>query len=220
MTQTEKKNQSTATSRRGRPGQRQQERLQRLARRRRRRQIILSSIVVVVIVCLAYLGFWSYQRYSAAQLVASHAHATATAKALITPTPVAPTPTPPASTPPAVTGKTVTLSGGLQYIDIKQGVGPVAKDGDEVDVDYTGWIQKTGKMFDSTYRDGGTPFSVKPLGTANIIPGWNIGLVGMKSGGERRLIIPASLAYGSTGSGGVIPANATLIFDVTVTAIK
>lgn len=218
MTQT-MKGQKTPTPKRGRPGQRQQERLQRLARRQRRQRIIFSCIGVVLVAGLSYLGFWGYQRYSTAQAEANHVHATATAKAMITPTPAIGSPTPPAAKPPTVTGQTITTSDGLQYIDLKQGVGPAARNGDEVDVIYTGWVQSTGAKFDSTYDDGSGPFSVKPLGQASVIKGWNEGLVGMKSGGSRRLIIPPSLGYGDQ-SQGPIPANATLIFDVTVVAIK
>lgn len=219
MAQTMKGQNNTQTPRRGRPGQRQQERLQRIARRRRRQQITVGIVIAVVVVGLAYLAFWQYQRYNADQQVASNIHATATARAKITPTPVVGKPTAPADKPPAVTGTPHTLPDGLQYIDIKEGVGPAAKAGDEVDVYYTGWLEKTGAKFDSSFDHGSTPFPVKPLGQAQVIPGWNEGLIGVKSGGTRRLIIPAALAYGSQGQG-PIPPNSTLIFDVTVTAIK
>jgi FKBP-type peptidyl-prolyl cis-trans isomerase len=108
---------------------------------------------------------------------------------------------------------------GLQYIDIKVGTGAEAKTGSTVLAEYTGWIQSTGKKFDSSFDHGGQPIQVTPLGTAQIIPGWNEGLIGMKVGGIRRLIIPPSLGFGSKAQG-PIPANATLIFDVTVVSVK
>ena len=132
--------------------------------------------------------------------------------------PVVSTPTPPPASPPVVKEAPKKLCSGLEYIDIKQGTGPVAKDGSTVNVYYTGWVQG-GQKFDSSYDDGKQPFSVSPLGQAGVIPGWNQGLVGMKAGGTRRLIIPPSLGYGSQGQG-PIPANATLIFDVTVVSVS
>jgi FKBP-type peptidyl-prolyl cis-trans isomerase FkpA len=116
----------------------------------------------------------------------------------------------------------VTLSKGLQYIDIAEGGGAPATNGSSLTVIYTGWLQSTGQKFDSTYDNGGQPFSVT-LGEGKIIEGWDKGLIGVRSGGTRRLIIPAELAYGSRGQsqGKVpIPPNATLIFDVTVVSIQ
>lgn len=219
MAQTMNNGQKTPLPRRGRPGQRQQERLNRLARKRRRWTIIFSILGVIVLIGLAVLSYFGLQNYNNAQIASGYVHSTATAKALITPTPAFGAPTPPAATPAAVSGKIVKTSDGLQYIDLKTGVGPAAKAGSSVSVYYTGWIQSTGKKFDSTYDDGGKAFSVTPLGQAQVIPGWNEGLVGMKSGGTRRLIIPPSLAYGSQGQG-PIPANATLVFDVTAVGIS
>lgn len=218
MTQT-MKNQNNSTKR-TRPGQRQQERLMRVARRQRRRRILLSILAVLVLCVLIGVGFWQYQRYSADQVVLNNQHATATAKALITPTPAIGSPTPAPATPPVVTGQAVTLKDGLQYIDVKDGVGPAAKNGDTVTVIYTGWLQSNGKKFDSSYDEGQKTFDVTPLGQAQVIPGWNEGLVGIKSGGTRRLIIPPALAYGASGSPPVIPPNSTLVFDVTAVAIK
>ena len=99
------------------------------------------------------------------------------------------------------------------------GTGSAAKKGSKVSVEYTGWIASTCKKFDSSYDHGGQPFSVTPLGQASVIPGWNEGLVGMKVGGVRRIIIPAALGYGAQGNQ-AIPPNATLIFDVTVLSIQ
>lgn len=108
-------------------------------------------------------------------------------------------------------GKEVTTSSGLQYIDLKVGTGPTAQDGQTVSVHYTGWLEN-GKKFDSSV-DRGQPFSF-PLGAGRVIKGWDEGVKGMKVGGKRKLIIPSNLGYGARGAGGVIPPNATLIFEV------
>jgi len=116
---------------------------------------------------------------------------------------------------------TVTTASGLQYVDLKVGKGEVAKAGDHVSVHYTGWLQNPdgskGRKFDSS-RDRNQPFQFV-LGQQQVIKGWDEGVQGMKVGGERRLIIPPSLGYGERGAGGVIPPNATLIFDVELLAI-
>jgi FKBP-type peptidyl-prolyl cis-trans isomerase len=208
-----------------RPGQRQQERLQRITRRRRRQRILMSTIVAVVVIVIVGLGFWQYQQYTASQAQIANQHATATASANdknATATVHALAMRPAPDKLPTVSGQPVTLSDGLQYIDSKTGLGSPATSTSTVTVIYTGWLQSTGQKFDSTYDNGGEPFSVT-LGQQQVIPGWEKGLVGIRSGGTRRLIIPAALAYGSQGAsqGKVpIPPNATLIFDVTAVAIK
>ena len=105
---------------------------------------------------------------------------------------------------------------GLKVIDTKLGTGAVAKAGEQVTVHYTGWLYVNGtkgKKFDSSV-DRGTPFSFA-LGAGNVIPGWDKGVVGMKVGGKRTLIIPPDMGYGADGTpDGTIPPNATLIFDV------
>jgi FKBP-type peptidyl-prolyl cis-trans isomerase FkpA len=111
---------------------------------------------------------------------------------------------------------TVTTASGLQYEDLTPGTGNEARAGAHVTVHYTGWLQNqdgsAGKKFDSS-KDRGDPFDF-PLGAGHVIRGWDEGVQGMKVGGSRRLIIPAALGYGARGAGGVIPPNATLIFDV------
>jgi len=108
--------------------------------------------------------------------------------------------------------------------DVKVGTGDEAKSGQTVAVHYTGWLyapsasDKHGKKFDSSH-DRGTPFEF-PLGAGRVIKGWDQGVVGMKVGGQRTLIIPAQLAYGSRGAGGLIPPGATLVFDVELMEIK
>ena len=108
-------------------------------------------------------------------------------------------------------GKEVTTSSGLQYIDLIVGTGATAQAGQTVTVHYTGWLEN-GKKFDSSV-DRGQPFSF-PLGAGRVIKGWDEGVQGMKVGGKRKLIIPSNLGYGARGAGGVIPPNATLIFEV------
>ena len=100
---------------------------------------------------------------------------------------------------------------GLEYWDIKEGSGQVAKSGDTVVVHYTGWLT-SGKKFDSSV-DRGQPFDFS-LGRGMVIKGWDEGVQGMKVGGTRRLTIPPQLGYGARGAGGVIPPNATLVFEV------
>jgi FKBP-type peptidyl-prolyl cis-trans isomerase FkpA len=111
---------------------------------------------------------------------------------------------------------TVMTASGLQYEDIQVGTGAEAAAGQHVTVHYTGWLQNAdgsaGKKFDSS-KDRNDPFQF-PLGAGNVIKGWDQGVQGMKVGGVRKLIIPASLGYGARGAGGVIPPNATLIFEV------
>src|SRR6185437_13830433 len=105
----------------------------------------------------------------------------------------------------------------LQVQDIKVGNGAEAKPGKIVTVHYTGTLTD-GKKFDSSL-DRGQPFKFH-LGAGEVIQGWDKGLVGMKVGGERKLIIPPQMAYGERGAGGVIPPNATLIFDVQLLAVE
>lgn len=117
--------------------------------------------------------------------------------------------------------ETVTTSSGLQYIEHEVGSGEVAKAGDNVDVHYTGWLYNDGEKgakFDSSV-DRGQPFSF-PLGAGRVIKGWDEGVAGMQPGGKRTLILKPNLAYGASGAGGVIPPNATLMFDVELLAIK
>ncbi|MCK5813694.1 MAG: FKBP-type peptidyl-prolyl cis-trans isomerase [Cocleimonas sp.] len=118
------------------------------------------------------------------------------------------------------TSETVTFT----KTDVKVGDGAEAKAGQSVSVHYTGWLYEPnspkshGKKFDSS-RDRNQAF-VFPLGAGRVIKGWDQGVVGMKVGGQRTLIIPSDMAYGSRGAGGTIPPNATLIFDVELIEVK
>jgi len=108
-----------------------------------------------------------------------------------------------------------TTPSGLQYEDTVVGTGKEAQPGRNVTVHYTGWLYENGAQgakFDSS-KDRDEPF-IFPLGGGMVIKGWDEGVQGMKEGGQRTLIIPASLGYGARGAGGVIPPNATLKFEV------
>jgi FKBP-type peptidyl-prolyl cis-trans isomerase len=122
------------------------------------------------------------------------------------------------SSPTKVTGKPKSTSSGVQYWDITVGTGTTATAGKTVTVHYTGWLDKGGKKFDSSV-DKGQPFAFQ-LGAGQVIKGWDEGVSGMKIGGKRQLRIPPELGYGAKGFSGVIPPNATLIFDVELLGVK
>jgi FKBP-type peptidyl-prolyl cis-trans isomerase FkpA len=123
----------------------------------------------------------------------------------------------PAATPPSGVNS-------MQTVELKPGTGEVVTAGKIAVVQYTGWLYETsatdhkGKQFDSS-RTGGQPFRF-PLGAGQVIKGWDQGVAGMKIGESRRLVIPADLAYGDAGAGGVIPPGATLVFDIELIAIE
>lgn len=224
-------------------------RLERRRRRRRIWISSITAVIIIAAGIAGLVGYQRYttqQTEAANKLRDQHATATAnvhatgtarvgatatgeanaraTAEAQVTVTAVAkvigtPIPTAGPATPPTVSGTPIKMTDGLQYIDIKEGTGPAAKAGSTVDVEYTGWLQSGGKKFDSSYDRGAQPIEVT-LGQGQVISGWDKGLVGMKAGGTRRLIIAPELGYGSQGQPPTIPANATLIFDVTVVAVK
>ena len=110
---------------------------------------------------------------------------------------------------------------GLKYTDTKTGEGATAKAGNKVSVHYTGWLSDNGakgNKFDSSV-DRGQPFQFT-LGAKQVIAGWDEGVAGMKVGGKRTLNIPPELGYGARGAGGVIPPNATLMFDVELLGVQ
>jgi peptidylprolyl isomerase len=118
-------------------------------------------------------------------------------------------------------GKTMTTPSGLQITDSKIGTGATPQRGQICVMHYTGWLYQDGakgKKFDSSI-DRGQPFEF-PLGQQRVIAGWDEGVATMKVGGKRTLIIPPELGYGARGAGGVIPPNATLIFDVELLDVK
>lgn len=113
----------------------------------------------------------------------------------------------------------------LTVTDLTVGTGTEATAGRTVTVNYTGWLYSAGapdnkgQQFDSSLTPGRTPFPFR-LGVGSVIRGWDQGVVGMKVGGTRRLVIPSSLAYGSSGSSGVIPPNAALVFDIELLSVQ
>jgi hypothetical protein len=211
------------------PSQQQLERMERARRQQTNRNI---GTLIAVLVLIGGIGGLIYF------LVRPPASSTANQpKATVSAIPTAP------QVPPPVTGTPVTLPDGLQYIDISVPQNatavpagtvtpgatttpgatptpiPVAKNGDMVQVYYTGWLQATDVKFDSSYDH--PPLQPLPvtLGAGGTIKGFEEGIVGMKVGGKRRLIIPPALGYGAQAQG-PIPANSTLIFDVELVSIQ
>ena len=118
-------------------------------------------------------------------------------------------------------GTPMTTPSGLKITDSKVGTGATPKAGQTCVMHYTGWLYENGAKgakFDSSL-DRGEPFEF-PLGAGRVIKGWDEGVAGMKVGGKRTLIIPPQLGYGARGAGGVIPPNATLLFDVELLDVK
>ena len=184
------------------------------------KSIVIGAIAVVLVVATAVL-IYSRNRSTA------NTDATSLGLGLQTPTP-SPTPEsgtlamtdvksliPTPATSPATAVKT--LADGLQVQDIKLGTGAEAVKGKTISVHYTGWLTD-GTKFDSSL-DSGKPFQFN-LGAGMVIKGWDEGVAGMKVGGVRRLIIPPALGYGSQGAGGVIPPNATLVFEVQLLGVQ
>jgi peptidylprolyl isomerase len=121
----------------------------------------------------------------------------------------------------AQSAKPTTTSSGLQTIDTVPGTGAQPRQGQTAVVHYTGWLSvngQKGQKFDSSV-DRGQPFEF-PVGAGRVIKGWDEGVATMKVGGKRTLIVPPSLGYGARGAGGVIPPNATLIFEVELLGVK
>src|SRR6266446_4157681 len=129
--------------------------------------------------------------------------------------------TPPSPAADGAPGKMTELASGLKYTDTNVGTGAEATKGHKVSVHYTGWLYNNGTKgakFDSSL-DRGQPFAFG-LGGGQVIQGWDEGVAGMKVGGKRTLIIPPGLGYGARGAGGVIPPNATLMFDVELLGVQ
>jgi peptidylprolyl isomerase len=126
-----------------------------------------------------------------------------------------------AISPSSAKAEEVTTPSGLKFTDTKAGSGATPKQGQTCVMHYTGWLYvdgAKGKKFDSSV-DRGQPFEF-PIGARRVIAGWDEGVATMKVGGKRTLIIPPDLGYGARGAGGVIPPNATLIFDVELLGVK
>ena len=204
--------------------------MERRAKQRRRNTIIgaiagtVAVIVAVVLLAVGLSGGNSDKTNAAASLTPTPAASTPSTSP--TPPPAAPTkcakikPNPPAKgqpTIPDVTGKAPTH---LVVKDVKKGHGRAARKGDTVNVLYIGASCSNGTIFDASYKHGNQVFPVKNLGQAQVITGWNKGLIGVRAGGVRELVIPASLGYGAAGSPPTIQPNETLIFLITVESVK
>jgi hypothetical protein len=204
----------------------------RRAAERRRRNAIFGVLATVLVIGLAFLLFHDKLPSSGGAAGVKQTYNCPAPTA----TPVGPVPvgTPAAKLPPAPEGVATqtqqvtytdaagaTQSASMQYMVLHEGCGPAAQKGDTVTVTYTGWTQADGKEFDSSLSHAPYTFQVTGLGSdqPNVIQGWNWGLIGMKPGETRRLIIPASLGYGAQGSPPAIPPNATLVFDITLVSI-
>ena len=111
----------------------------------------------------------------------------------------------------------IKTASGLEYIEEAEGTGPMPQKGQKVSVHYTGTLTD-GTKFDSS-RDRNQPFEFT-IGMGKVIKGWDEGVMNMKTGGKRKLIIPSDLGYGAQGAGGVIPPNATLIFEVELLGVR
>jgi FKBP-type peptidyl-prolyl cis-trans isomerase FkpA len=177
-----------------------------------RRTITARSAVTVAVVLSLLSAAGCSRKEEAAEQAAAEAQASAQSSAQAAPEAASPTnPTPAAAGEPFMT-------------DIKTGTGPAIARGQTAVVHYTGWLysenapEKKGEKFDSS-RDRNSPFSF-PLGAGMVIRGWDEGVEGMQVGGQRRLVIPPEKGYGASGAGGVIPPNATLVFDVELVGIK
>ena len=168
----------------------------------------------IIVIAVVAIGAWLFMRKGSgtAGLYDVSPSVTPTTDASVS---VSSTPTPTASP----VGEVITTASGLQYQDEVMGAGAVAKAGQTISVKYTGSLVG-GKIFDSTDAHGGQPFEFQ-LGGGQVIKGWDEGVAGMKVGGKRKLIIPASLGYGAQDVGnGLIPPNSTLIFEVELVSIK
>ena len=225
------------------------QRQERRRRRQRIWASAIVSVAIIILAVLGYVQYQRYTANQAAiQLAHANATATTTAKLNATVKAIAnasatalanveasataaatnaclsklhlpPTPTAGPVHPPAETGTPVKLSDGLEYTDIQTGCGAAATSTSNVSLEYTGWLQSSGKKFDSSYDHGGSPFSFQ-LGQNQTIPGFEEGIVGMKQGGIRLIIIPAKLGYGTKGSPPTIPPNAVLIFEIQMISVK
>lgn len=206
---------------------RQQEMARRAAAKRRNSIIgaVAATIIVLGGVAGLIVALSGGSKHKASASTAPTTSPSPTV-ASSSPPPAAPTkcakisPNPPAKgqpTIPPVTGKVPTK---LVVKDVKKGTGRAAQKDDTLEVTYIGVSCDTGKVFDASYLHPPVkPFQVKPLGSASVIQGWNQGLIGIKKGGVRELIIPAALGYGTTGSPPNIPGNDTLIFLVTAKSV-
>jgi peptidylprolyl isomerase len=179
------------------------------------REILISMGVMVV--CTALVLFAQFTSPKNEALADSQPPATMLAMNNSKPTPQKKTPTMSSPNPSPSSSSEVTTPSGLKYVEVKVGDGATPKKGQTVEVHYTGTLEN-GQKFDSS-RDRNQTFKFQ-IGEGQVIKGWDEGLSTMKVGGSRKLIIPPDLGYGARGAGGVIPPNATLLFDVELVGVK
>jgi peptidylprolyl isomerase len=172
---------------------------------------ILISLGVILICGLILISAAVFNNSNQQEAIASSLTETSTKTSQTTPLTIPKTNQPKETLIAMDTSNATTTDSGLKYITIKEGNGATPKTGENVTVHYTGTLED-GNKFDSS-RDRNRPFSFK-IGVGQVIKGWDEGVGTMKVGEQRTLIIPPELGYGERGAGGVIPPNATLIFDV------
>ena len=165
----------------------------------------LVTLAVVIIIVIGIVALLSKKPAATPSFPSDSSSATAQPSAALGPS----------SSP--ITNSTSPAMSQLKIEDLKVGTGSAVKSGDTIEINYLGTLEN-GQKFDSSY-DRGQAFETQ-IGVGRVIKGWDEGVLGMKVGGKRRLTIPSELGYGSQGAGGVIPPNATLIFEVELVAIK
>lgn len=178
--------------------------------------MIKNILILVIVIVAVAVGIWFFLRKDNSKSSSLYGSNSPVASASAEFSPGASAQATPVASP---AGKLTKLQDGLEYQDITLGTGQEVKSGDKVSVNYTGMLQD-GTVFDSNVdpKFGHVqPFSFT-IGQQQVIPGWEEGLVGMKVGGTRQLLIPPSLGYGAQANG-PIPANSTLIFQVQVTSV-
>ena len=199
---------------------RQQQLAERRARQRRRNAVIGAVLAVLLVIGGVAYGAVALSGGSDKKVTSTPPTATATPTAPAAPSTCAKiTPNPPAAGQPKIPDVTGPAPTKLVTKDVKKGTGAVAKTGSTLSVTYIGVSCSTGTVFDASYKNGNQPFEVTPLGSAGVIAGWNQGLMGVRAGGVRELIIPPALGYGDQGSGEIKP-NEVLIFLVDVKSVK
>jgi len=178
----------------------------------------LLSAVAATGLCLSAIACSGYNESPAGTVAANPAQTPAATESSTCPAPPAVPDSIPGVPPLPAGAQAVKTPSGLQYYDVVPGSGAGAQAGQSASVQYTGWLLN-GTKFDSSV-DRNQPFTF-PLGGGQVIKGWDEGVVNMKVGGQRRLIIPASLGYGDKGAGGgTIPPCSTLVFDVQLVSVK
>lgn len=171
---------------------------------------MLKNLLVTIIVIIVVTVIWFMRKQSNIQTELNTTPTT-------TPRPTTNISASPVQTAQQTPGPILTLTGGLKIQDLVLGTGEEAKNGKTLSMHYVG-VLENGTKFDSSL-DRGQPFSFV-IGEGEVIQGWDKGVLGMKVGGKRKLIIPAALGYGSRGAGNIIPPNATLIFEVQLLAVN